>query len=58
MLAAELQGALGEGWRWLDPQLIAHGQAFIESLYHDGEPLDVFFARAVAPLQPPRLTAR
>ncbi|WP_089153975.1 DUF6879 family protein [Micromonospora sp. NBS 11-29] len=54
----DADGVLTAARRWLDPQLAARCQAFIESLYRDGEPLDEFFARAVAPLKPPRLTAR
>ncbi|WFE92741.1 DUF6879 family protein [Micromonospora sp. WMMD987] len=49
------EGVLAAARRWRDPELVARCQAFIESLYRDGEPLDAFFARAVAPLEPPRV---
>ncbi|MGW1058257.1 DUF6879 family protein [Micromonospora rubida] len=51
----DADGVLAAARRWLDPELVARCQAFIESLYRDGEPLDEFFARAVAPLEPPRI---
>ncbi|MFE7869989.1 DUF6879 family protein [Micromonospora wenchangensis] len=51
----DADGVLAAARRWRDPELVARCQAFIESLYRDGEPLDAFFARAVAPLEPPRI---
>lgn len=50
----DADGVLAAARRWRDPALVARCQAFIQSLYQGGEPLDVFFARAVAPLEPPR----
>jgi hypothetical protein len=47
-------GVLEAARRWRDPELVSRCQRFIEKLYHSGEPLDAFFARAVAPLEPPR----
>ncbi|MEU1607165.1 DUF6879 family protein [Micromonospora matsumotoense] len=51
----DADGVLAAARRWRDPELVARCQTFIESLYRDGEPLDAFFARAVAPLEPPRI---
>ncbi|MEO3777283.1 DUF6879 family protein [Micromonospora sp. B11E3] len=51
----DADGVLAAARRWRDPELVGRCQAYIESLYHDGEPLDEFFARAVAPLEPPRV---
>ncbi|MGN9768425.1 DUF6879 family protein [Micromonospora sp. SD12] len=51
----DANGVLEAARRWRDPAVVAGCQEFIESLYHDGEPLDEYFARAVAPLEPPQL---
>ncbi|MEV0217782.1 DUF6879 family protein, partial [Micromonospora sp. NPDC050695] len=50
----DADGVLASARRWRDPDLVASCQSFIESLYQGGEPLDEFFARAVAPTGPPR----
>ncbi|MGW3611088.1 DUF6879 family protein [Micromonospora sp. NPDC005163] len=50
----DADGVLASARRWRDPELVTRCQAFIESLYQDGEPLDGFFGRVVAPLEPPR----
>src|SRR5688500_10085517 len=46
-------GVLAAARRWRAPALISRCQRFIEDLYDSGEPLDTFFARVVAPLEPP-----
>ncbi|GGM24594.1 DUF6879 family protein [Micromonospora yangpuensis] len=51
----DADGILAAARRWEDPALVARCQRFIEARYRDGEPLDEFFARAVAPLEPPIL---
>ncbi|GIJ23609.1 DUF6879 family protein [Micromonospora lutea] len=51
----DADGVLEAARRWRNPRVVARCQDFIESLYNDGEPLDEYFARAVAPLEPPRL---
>ncbi len=48
-------GVLEAARRWCDPVVVRRCQQFIEALYDDGEPLDQFFARVVAPLGPPTL---
>ena len=50
----DADGVLEAARRWRNPRVVARCQEFIESLYIDGEPLDEYFARAVAPLEPPR----
>ncbi|MEV0005390.1 DUF6879 family protein [Micromonospora sp. NPDC050980] len=50
----DADGVLASARRWRDPELVARCQAYIESLYRRGEPLDAFFDRTVAPLEPPR----
>ncbi|GIF26684.1 hypothetical protein BJ973_001131 [Actinoplanes tereljensis] len=47
------EGVLEAAHRWLDPALIGRCQAYIAGLYNSGEPLDDYFARAVAALEPP-----
>ncbi|MEW2589014.1 DUF6879 family protein [Micromonospora aurantiaca] len=49
----DADGVLEAARRWRNPDVVTRCQDFIESLYDDGEPLDEFFARAVAPLEPP-----
>ncbi|WP_434740269.1 DUF6879 family protein [Micromonospora sp. SH-82] len=49
----DTDGVLETARRWEDPALVARCQQFIEARYLDGEPLDEFFARKVAPLEPP-----
>ncbi|WP_406062901.1 DUF6879 family protein [Micromonospora sp. NBC_00860] len=49
----DADGVLEAARRWRNPDVVTRCQEFIESLYNDGEPLDEFFARAVAPLEPP-----
>ncbi|GAA1636839.1 DUF6879 family protein [Actinoplanes couchii] len=49
----DADGVLEAARRWQDPALISRCQAFIATLYDDGEPLDAYFARAVSPLEPP-----
>ncbi|MEU7573370.1 DUF6879 family protein [Micromonospora sp. NPDC049240] len=51
----DADGVLDAARRWRDPAVVVRCQEFIESLYDDGEPLDEFFARSVAPLEPPRV---
>ncbi|MCZ7422968.1 hypothetical protein O7605_26035 [Verrucosispora sp. WMMA2121] len=51
----DADGVLEAARRWRNPRVVTRCQEFMESLYHDGEPLDEYFARAVAPLEPPRL---
>lgn len=51
----DADGVLEAARRWRNPVVVARCQEFIESLYADGEPLDDYFTRAVAPLEPPRL---
>ncbi|MFG1674628.1 DUF6879 family protein [Micromonospora sp. NPDC049282] len=51
----DADGVLEAARRWRDPAVVAACQQFIESLYADGEPLDEYFALAVAPLKPPHL---
>ncbi|MCZ7437724.1 hypothetical protein O7598_15055 [Micromonospora sp. WMMC241] len=51
----DADGVLEAARRWRNPAVVATCQQFIESLYADGEPLDEYFARAVAPLEPPQL---
>lgn len=46
-------GELAAANRFTDRAQIAACQRLIESLYRMGEPLDAFFERAVAPLEPP-----
>jgi len=50
-------GVLAAARRYTDPDLIARCQQLIEGLYHQGEPLDTFFDREVAALDPPTGTA-
>ncbi|KAB1925832.1 hypothetical protein F8280_11215 [Micromonospora noduli] len=50
----DADGVLEAARRWRNPDLVTRCQEFIETLYDTGEPLDEFFARAVAPLEPPR----
>ncbi|WP_349876350.1 DUF6879 family protein [Micromonospora sp. HUAS YX12] len=50
----DADGVLEAARRWRNPDVVTRCQEFIESLYDGGEPLDEFFARAVAPLEPPR----
>ncbi|MEU8180878.1 DUF6879 family protein [Micromonospora sp. NPDC049044] len=49
----DADGLLEAARRWRNPDVVTRCQKFIESLYDAGEPLDEFFARAVAPLEPP-----
>ncbi|MFG1842932.1 DUF6879 family protein [Micromonospora sp. NPDC049175] len=49
----DADGVLEAARRWRNPDVVMRCQEFIESLYDAGEPLDEFFARAVAPLEPP-----
>lgn len=49
----DADGVLEAARRWRNPDVVTRCQEFVESLYDDGEPLDEFFARAVAPLEPP-----
>ncbi|MBQ0906764.1 DUF6879 family protein [Micromonospora sp. U21] len=49
----DADGVLEAARRWRNPDVVTRCQEFIESLYDNGEPLDEFFARAVAPLEPP-----
>ncbi|MEH0985455.1 DUF6879 family protein [Micromonospora sp. CPCC 205556] len=49
----DADGVLEAARRWRNPDVVMRCQEFIESLYDGGEPLDEFFARAVAPLEPP-----
>lgn len=51
----DTEGVLQAARRWREPTVVARCQEFIASLYRDGEPLDEYFGRAVAPLDPPRL---
>ncbi|MFI7026821.1 DUF6879 family protein [Micromonospora sp. NPDC049900] len=51
----DADGVLEAARRWRNPAIVTRCQQLIESLYHDGEPLDDYFTRAVAPLEPPRL---
>ncbi|MFV2017866.1 DUF6879 family protein [Micromonospora sp. LOL_023] len=51
-------GVLVAARRFTDPELIARCQRLIEGLYHQGEPLDTFFDREVATLDPPTGTAK
>ncbi|MEQ4302023.1 DUF6879 family protein [Plantactinospora sp. B6F1] len=46
-------GVLAAARRWLDRDLVIRCQRFIADLYRDGEPLDEFFVREVASLEPP-----
>ncbi|MFV2110479.1 DUF6879 family protein [Micromonospora sp. LOL_015] len=46
-------GVLAAARRFTDPDLIARCQGLIEGLYQQGEPLDTFFDREVATLEPP-----
>jgi hypothetical protein len=52
----DADGVLEAARRWREPALVSRCQQLIESLYRDGEPLDEFFARVVAPLEPPAPT--
>ncbi|GLY05032.1 DUF6879 family protein [Actinoplanes sp. NBRC 101535] len=54
----DADGVLEAARRWHDPALINRCQAFIAALYGNGEPLDEYFARAVAPLEPPAEVSR
>jgi hypothetical protein len=49
----ELSGAV----RITDPQLVTHATELSRRLYAEGEDLEAFFQRAVAPLPPPRESA-
>ncbi|MEU4554338.1 DUF6879 family protein [Micromonospora violae] len=49
----DADGVLKAARRWGNPDVVTRCQELIESLYDAGEPLDEFFARAVAPLEPP-----
>lgn len=49
----DAHGVLEAANRFTDRALIADCQRFIERLYDTGEPLDEFFARDVAHLEPP-----
>ncbi|MCO1593853.1 hypothetical protein M8C17_01585 [Micromonospora sp. RHAY321] len=49
----DADGVLEAARRWRNPDVVTRCQEFIESLYDAGEPLDEFFARAVAPSEPP-----
>jgi hypothetical protein len=46
-------GVLAAARRWLDRDLVDRCQRFIADLYRAGEPLDEFFDREVASLEPP-----
>lgn len=46
-------GVLTAAQRWLDQDLVVRCQRFVADLYRDGEPLDEFFDREVASLEPP-----
>nr|MDT0659105.1 hypothetical protein [Micromonospora sp. DSM 115978] len=50
------EGVLAAARRFTDRDLIARCQRLIEDLYQLGEPLDEFFTREVATLQPPPRT--
>ncbi|MET8358850.1 DUF6879 family protein [Micromonospora sp. NPDC005171] len=50
----DADGVLEAARRWRNPDVVTRCQEFIESLYDNGESLNEFFARVVAPLEPPR----
>lgn len=52
----DADGTLAAARRFTDRDLIARCQRLIEDLYHLGEPLDEFFTRDVATLEPPSET--